>query len=164
METVNTTSLRPHFAELVRGLGEASDDPVDLVLVQEHSLPTRAVPGLKGAASKQGCKLVASACDPTTAKPTGGVACLAAKHSHLVQITPKTKEFTGYHREGRVMLALCSPGIGVPLLIVNVYAWTNALKKKDSMAASQALFVSIFLELESHPPLPVIVAGDFNLP
>eukprot|EP00969_Alexandrium_andersonii_P203651 8998722-Alexandrium_andersonii.AAC.1 len=162
LQTVNVTALRGHFQGLLASV-VGDQDPIDLVVIQEHSLPRTAIPGMRGLASRQGAKFIAGPTDPAASKPAGGVACLAKAGTHVAPVVPLTKAFASYQAEGRTMAFIADFMVGFPIMVICVYAWPNATKDHEAFVATQSLFRSIFSELDAQPPLPAIIAGDFNI-
>eukprot|EP00969_Alexandrium_andersonii_P159761 7059296-Alexandrium_andersonii.AAC.1 len=77
LESINVTALSPHIHACVESLSEGAADPADAVLVQERALPVSAIPGVMGFAGKHKVSLLCSPSDPSSGKPSAGVALLA---------------------------------------------------------------------------------------
>ena len=99
--------------------------------------------------------------DPEAVRPVGGLGVITTKPLGVYSLVPKTKQFAAISNNGRCQLvAIPLPG-GLPLVLVQIYAWTAARQDANAAARSDDMIHIVMHELEHHPQGPKMILRDF---
>eukprot|EP00969_Alexandrium_andersonii_P307021 13572468-Alexandrium_andersonii.AAC.1 len=94
---------------------------------------------MRKAAAARGCKLPIGPTDPSCARPTGGVALLARKMARPAHVKPRTDGMAQYVEGGRCGIYVVDVAREWPVLVFNIYGWTEGGEKAEPRARTNAL-------------------------
>ena len=134
-----------------------------MIFIQEHSTKAQKARALKAIPAERGWRLDLGPVDETTESASAGFGAMWNPGALRVYVAPlKTERAKAHETSGRLRKYAIQHVHGNPIVVYNVYGWTDGSKDRKARVATEAIMREISLDVRRTRNPPYWIVGDLN--